>query len=149
MELDDNFRKEWIDFMSTKIECIYRIRLYIPDKVGQIQFLRKNPAKFNVDVKVIEKYTRSVKVQYDLFGNLFEEIIYIPTSKSIQQIINDTNNKIANKVNSWLKENNETFVENEYKKYSKSLHDGIEKIQFERLQKQREQKLNRITNGGI
>ena len=142
MELNDNFRKDWIDFMSSKIECVFTINLYIPDSLKHI--LQKCPAKFKVDVKVIQKFSRSVKVQYNLFGNIFEEIIYIPTSKSVQQIIDDTNNKIGNKVNNWLKENQNTFVENEYKKYGDTFKNSIKKMQFERLQKQREEKLKKI-----
>ena len=147
MELNDNFRKDWIDFMSTKVDGVYNVPLYLPLDLKEFNHMKKMPPKINVVVSVIEKYTRSVKVQYNLFGNTFDEIIYLPTSKSLQTIIDDTNKKIYNKVNKWILENDETFILNQYKNSSKSLFSSIEKYQQEKLRKEREQKLNRITNG--
>jgi len=149
MELDDNFRKEWIDFMSTKVDGVYRVPLYIPDLLKNIQYMNKIPVKLNINVSVVEKYSRSVKVKFTLFGNDFEDIVYLPTSKSLQTIIEDTNKKISNKVNTWLKENDETFVINQYKNSNHIFFNSVERLLQEQKREKREQKLNRITNDGI
>ena len=111
--------------------------------------MQKMPVRLSITVSVIEKFSRSVKIKFTLFGNDFEDIVYLPTSKSLQTIIDDTNKKISNKVNTWLKENDETFVINQYKNSNHMFFNSVERLLQEQKREKREQKLNRITNDGI
>ena len=70
--------------------------------------------KFKVKVNIVEKLTRSVKVEYTVLDKDFQDIIYLPTSKSLQTIISDTNKKISDKINEYLIENNINFILDEY-----------------------------------
>ena len=76
-------------------------------------FLKMKP-KIKVKVNIVEKLTRSVKVEYTVLDKDFQDIIYLPTSKSLQTIISDTNKKISDKINEYLIENNINFILDEY-----------------------------------
>lgn len=143
MNIDD-LRTEWIDFMSNNINGTHIISLCTPDKYKNIRVFEKIKPNIYITVSVIEKYTRSVKIQYIVAGNTFEDIIYLPTSKSLATNVNDFNNKVGKKLNDWLILNNQTFLETEYKKYIDNTKLAVENLKKERIVSQREKKLKRI-----
>lgn len=143
MQITDKFRTDWIDFMSQQITGVHSISLYVPD-IYKNGFFQKNRVTTDVNVSVVEKYNRSVKIEYILLGNKFEDIIYLPTSKSIVYIIDNLNGKLNKKINEWLFQNNPTFVKNEYKNYIENIKKGVENLKKERIRSQREKKIKRI-----
>ncbi|NPV13035.1 MAG: hypothetical protein HPY57_14815 [Ignavibacteria bacterium] len=138
--------------MADHINGSHRIPLYVPNIYKNQPLFAKNCVYINVDVIVTEKFSRSVKIEYIISGNKFTDIIYLPVNKSIEYIVNTLNDKLSEKINKWLAQNNQTFVENEYKIYiddfKKSVIKSIENLNKERIRTHREQKLNRI-NGRI
>lgn len=114
MILTERFRKDWIFFMSNYVDGVYDITLYTPESLkNDTMFLKMKP-KIKVKVNIVEKLTRSVKVEYTVLDKDFQDIIYLPTSKSLQTIISDTNKKISDKINEYLIENNINFILDEY-----------------------------------
>lgn len=117
MKLDDNFKKEWIDFISKHISGTYKVPLLIP---GNYSVFNKIMLPYiDVNISVTKKYSRSVEIEYYLFDNKITDIIYLPFNKSINDIANTLQEKIIDKVNNWLLENKPGFIENEYKKIRK------------------------------
>jgi len=145
---EDDFRKDWIDLMSKFIGDIHHINLDVPDKYVQSTFFRKNPVKIDVKIDVIEKYSRSIKIQYIVAGNTFVDIIYLPTSQPITKTFDNFYDKVYKKINSYLKQNNTTFVENEYKNYIDNLNKSISNLNKERIVQKRKKKLDRL-NGRV
>ena len=114
MILTERFRKDWIFFMSNYVDGVYDITIYTPESLkNDTMFLKMKP-KIKVKVNIVEKLTRSVKVEYTVLDKDFQDIIYLPTSKSLQTIISDTNKKISDKINEYLIENNINFILDEY-----------------------------------
>lgn len=132
--------------MTDLINGSHKVSLYVPDSYKNKTFFKN--ISINVDVIVIEKFNRAVKIEYIVLGNRFEDIIYLPVSKSVEYIINNFNGKINKNINEWLFQNNPTFVENEYKNYIQNLQISIENLKKEKIRTHREQKLKRI-NGRI
>lgn len=139
MIINNDFRKDWIDLMSKYIDSNHTVYLYTPDKYATNGFFTKIKASIKIQVSVIEKYTRSIKIQYTLVGHTFEDIIYLPTSSPITKVIDNFNDKLYKMINNWLKINDPNFVETQYANFKIGIPN-----KKDRIVAQREKKLKRL-----
>jgi hypothetical protein len=93
--MDNNTRKKYIEFMLDNIiDSNIEIQLPSPQDNGKLHYVELGPIVFiNVNLEVVEIYTRSVKFKFKFDKYEVEKIIYIPINSSptvIKVILDNT-----------------------------------------------------------
>lgn len=143
--ITDEIKKDWINLVSKYIEKKYNIYIYNPNEKKHM-LISCNP-EIEVDVNIIDTYTRSSKINISFFNENIETIVYYPTNKSLEFIFNNIENKISDIVNDKLKSDYSDYVDNiwdELKlKYDQKINNIISEIQ----RKNRKIKIKNILYG--
>lgn len=144
MLTDDNFMKEWINFMYQHINGTYKIPLYVPNKYSNLAYFIKTPIVIDINVNCTKKYNKSVEIEYYLLDNKFTDVIYLSFNKSIKNIKEDIITKIDKKINDWLLKNNPAFVENKYQNIIDKLKNNMLEYNIKKRKDIRIKKINKI-----
>ena len=157
--INDKFRGNWIDFMTEELIGVsnsFNVLLDLPESLSDYMEM---PHKFYVKYPVIlyleNKYNKSIEVRFEVFGDVVNEILYLPVSHSVEKIFDTVVKKITKKVNESFQER-QTIMINYHKEYVGSTwqfeRDGksstylgnLEKANKQRLRKE---KLKRVNEG--
>ena len=95
-----DIREKYIDFMLENIiPTNIRVQLPHPQEDGKLFWTKLGPTVYmNVELEVIEKYTRSVKFKFKFDKYEVEKIIFIPIESapmSIKEKLNNTLEKLV------------------------------------------------------
>ena len=122
--------KKYIDFMlENVIGSNIRVQLPHPQEDGKLFWTKLGPTVYmNVELEVIEKYTRSVifKLKFDKYE--IEKIIFIPIESSPMSIKEKLNNTLTNLVS-------KTFIADGRQDDLKKMYDEKRKTMFSGLSK--------------
>lgn len=125
-----NIREKYIDFMlENVIDSNIRVQLPNPQEDGKLFWTLSGPTVYmNVELEVIEKYTRSVifKLKFDKYE--IEKLIFIPIESSPMSIKEKLHNTIENLVS-------KTFIGDGRQDDLKKMYDERQKTMFSGLLK--------------
>jgi hypothetical protein len=95
-----NIREKYIDFMLENIiPTSIKVQLPEPHEDGKLFWTKLGPTVYmNVELEVIEKYTRSVKFNFKFDRYDVEKIIFIPIESSPMSIKEKLDNTLTNLV---------------------------------------------------
>lgn len=113
-----DIREKYIDFMLDNIiGTSMKVQLPSPQEDGRIFYVKLGPTVYmDVELEVIEKYTRSVKFKFKFEKYEVEKIIFIPIESSPIRIKEKLNNTLENLVY-------KTFVEDGRRDVIKQMYD--------------------------
>ena len=102
--------QKYVDFIIDNIiQDSTTVQLYQPFEDGSRMFVKSGPTVYcKVQINIIEKYTRSVKLKLTFDKYEIEEIFFIPFSSSPDSIEMKTRKKIENIVNKTFIDDNRT-----------------------------------------
>jgi hypothetical protein len=125
-----DIREKYIDFMlENMIGNNIRVQLPEPHEDGKLFWTKLGPTVYiNVELEVIEKYTRSVKFNFKFDRYDVEKIIFIPIESSPMSINEKLHNTLTNLVS-------KTFLEDGRKEDMKQMYDERRKTMFSKLSK--------------
>jgi hypothetical protein len=125
-----DIREKYIDFMlDNMIGNNIRVQLPEPHEDGKLFWTKLGPTVYiNVELEVIEKYTRSVKFNFKFDRYDVEKIIFIPIESSPMSIKEKLDNTLTNLVS-------KTFLEDGRKEDMKQMYDERRKTMFSKLSK--------------
>ena len=107
-----------------------RVQLPNPQEDGKLFWTKLGPTVYvNVDLEVIEKYTRSVifKLKFDKYE--VEKIIFIPIESSPMSIKEKLHNKIENLVyKTFLEDGRQEDMRQMYEDKRKTMFSGLKKM---------------------
>ena len=123
--------KKYIDFMlENVIGSSIRVQLPEPHEDGKLFWTKLGPTVYmNVELEVIEKYTRSVifRLKFDKYE--IEKIIFIPIESSPMSIKEKLHNKIENLVyKTFLEDGRQDDLKKMYDEKRKTMFSGLSKI---------------------
>ena len=126
-----DIREKYIEFMlDNVIGPNIRVQLPSPQEDGRIFYVKLGPTVYmNVELEVIEKYTRSVifKLKFDKYE--VEKIIFIPIESSPMSIKEKLHNKIENLVcKTFLDDGRQEDMRQMYEDKRKTMFSGLEKM---------------------
>ena len=124
-------REKYIDFMLENIiSSNIRVQLPEPHEDGKLFWTKLGPTVYmNVELEVIEKYTRSVifKLKFDKYE--IEKIIFIPIESSPMSIKEKLHSKIGNLVyKTFLEDGRQDDLKQMYDEKRKTMFSGLSKI---------------------
>ena len=123
-------REKYIDFMlENVIGSNISVQLPRPEEDGKLFWVKIGPTVYiNVDLEVIEKYTRSVKFKLKFDKYELEQIIFIPIESSPMSIKDKLVNKIEKLVcKTFLEDNRQDDMRQMYADRQKKLFSWLEK----------------------
>ena len=125
-----DIREKYIDFMlENVIGSNIRVQLPNPQEDGKLFWTKLGPTVYmNVELEVIEKYTRSVKFNLKFDRYEVEKIIFIPIESSPMSIKEKLHNTIENLVS-------KTFIGDGRQEDMRQMYDERRKTMFSRLEK--------------
>ena len=125
-----DIREKYIDFMLDNIiGSNIRVQLPNPQEDGKLFWTKLGPTVYmNVELEVIEKYTRSVKFNLKFDRYEVEKIIFIPIESSPMSIKEKLHNTIENLVS-------KTFIGDGRQEDMRQMYDERRKTMFSRLEK--------------
>ena len=125
-----DIREKYIDFMLDNIiGANIRVQLPEPHEDGKLFWTKLGPTVYtNVELEVIEKYTRSVKFNLKFDKYEVEKIIFIPIESAPMSIKEKLYNTIENLVS-------KTFLEDGRQDDLKQMYDEKRKTMFSGLSK--------------
>ena len=123
--------EKYIDFMLENfIGSNIRVQLPNPQEDGKLFWTKLGPTVYvNVDLEVIEKYTRSVlfKLKFDKYE--VKKIIFIPTESSPMSIKEKLHNTIENLVSkTFIGDGRQEDMRQMYDEKRKTMFSGLEKM---------------------
>ncbi len=124
-------REKYVDFMlENVIGSSISVQLPRPEEDGKLLWVKLGPTVYiNVDLEVIEKYTRSVKFKLKFDKYELEQIIFIPIESSPISIEEKLINKIEKLVcKTFLEDNRQDDMRQMYEDKRKKLFTGIENL---------------------
>lgn len=123
-------REKYIDFiLDNMIGTNMRVQLPHPQEDGRLFWTKLGPTVWiNVELEVIEKYTRSVKFNFKFDKYKIEKIIFIPIESSPTSIKGKLYNTLTNLVS-------KTFIEDNRQEDMKKMYDEKRNIMFSGLEK--------------
>jgi hypothetical protein len=126
-----NITEKYIDFMlENVIGSNIRVQLPNPQEDGKLFWTKLGPTVYvNVDLEVIEKYTRSVlfKLKFDKYE--VKKIIFIPIESSPMSIKGKLHNTIENLVSkSFIEDGRQEDMKQMYEEKRKTMFSGLEKM---------------------
>lgn len=125
-----DIREKYIDFMlDNMIGTNIRVQLPEPHEDGKLFWTKLGPTVYmNVELEVIEKYTRSVKFNFKFDKYEVEKIIFIPLESAPMSIKQKLDNTITNLVS-------KTFIADGRQDDLKQMYDEKRKTMFSGLSK--------------
>jgi hypothetical protein len=123
--------KKYIDFMlDNVIGSNIRVQLPNPQEDGKLFWTELGPTVYiNVELEVIEKYTRSVKFNLKFDRYKVEKIIFIPIESSPMSIKEKLHNTIENLVcKTFLEDGRQEDMRQMYEEKRKTMFSGLEKM---------------------
>lgn len=125
-----DIREKYIDFMlDNMIGTNIRVQLPEPHEDGKLFWTKLGPTVYiNVELEVIEKYTRSVKFNFKFDKYEVEKIIFIPIESAPMSIKQKLDNTITNLVS-------KTFIADGRQDDLKKMYDEKRKTMFSGLSK--------------
>jgi hypothetical protein len=125
-----DIREKYIDFMLENIiGTNIRVQLPEPHEDGKLFWTKLGPTVYmNVELTVIEKYTRSVKFNFKFDRYDVEKIIFIPIESSPISIKEKLDNTLTNLVS-------KTFIGDGRQDDMKQMYDERRKTMFSKLEK--------------
>lgn len=105
------------------------VQLPIPEEEGKLRWVKLGPTVYiKVDLEIIEKYTRSVKLKLKFDKYELEQIIFIPIESSPMSIKDKLINKVEKLVcKTFLDDNKHDYMRQMYLDKQKTLFSCIEK----------------------
>lgn len=125
-----DIREKYIDFMlDNVIGSNIRVQLPEPHEDGKLFWAKLGPTVYmNVELTVIEKYTRSVKFNFKFDKYDVEKIIFIPIESAPMSIKEKLDNTLTNLVS-------KTFIGDGRQDDLKKMYDERRKTMFSKLSK--------------
>jgi hypothetical protein len=126
-----DIREKYIDFMlENVIGSNIRVQLPNPQEDGKLFWTKLGPTVYmNVELEVIEKYTRSVKFNLKFDRYEVEKIIFIPIESSPMSIKEKLHNTIENLVcKTFLEDGRQEDMRQMYEEKRKTMFSGLEKM---------------------
>ena len=126
-----NIREKYIDFMlENVIDSNIRVQLPNPKEDGKLFWTKLGPTVYmNVELEVIEKYTRSVKFNLKFDRYEVEKIIFIPIESSPMSIKKKQHNTIENLVcKTFLDDGRQEDMRQMYDERQKTMFSGLLKM---------------------
>jgi hypothetical protein len=126
-----NIREKYIDFMlENVIGSNIRVQLPNPQEDGKLYWTKLGPTVYiNVELEVIEKYTRSVKFNLKFDRYEVEKIIFIPIESSPVRIEEKLHNTIENLVSKvFIGDGREEDMRQMYEEKRKTMFSELEKM---------------------
>jgi hypothetical protein len=126
-----DIREKYIDFMLDNIiGTNMKVQLPSPQEDGRIFYVKLGPTVFmNVELEVIEKYTRSVKFNLKFDRYEVEKIIFIPIESSPMSIKEKLHNTIENLVSkTFIGDGRQEEMRQMYEEKRKTMFSGLEKM---------------------
>jgi hypothetical protein len=123
--------KKYIDFMlENVIGSNIRVQLPNPHEDGKLFWTKLGPTVYvNVDLEVIEKYTRSVKFNLKFDRYEVEKIIFIPIESSPMSMKEKLHNTIENLVcKTFIDDGRQEDMRQMYEDKRKTMFSGLEKM---------------------
>jgi hypothetical protein len=123
--------KKYIDFMLENIiGSNIRVQLPNPQEDGKLYWTKLGPTVYmNVELEVIEKYTRSVKVNLKFDWYEVVKIIFIPIESSPMSIKEKLHNTIENLVSkTFIDDGRQEDMRQMYEEKRKTMFSGLEKM---------------------
>jgi hypothetical protein len=124
-------REKYIDFMlENVIGSNIRVQLPNPQEDGKLYWTKLGPTVYiNVELEVIEKYTRSVKFNLKFDRYEVEKIIFIPIESSpvrIEEKLHSTIENLVSKV--FIGDGREEDMRQMYEEKRKTMFSELEKM---------------------
>ena len=125
-----DIKEKYIDFMlDNMIGTNIRVQLPEPHEDGKLFWTKLGPTVYtNVELEVIEKYTRSVKFNFKFDKYNVEKIIFIPIESAPMSIKEKLDNTLTNLVS-------KTFIGDGRQDDLKKMYDERRKTMFSGLSK--------------
>jgi hypothetical protein len=126
-----DIREKYIDFMLENIiGSNIRVQLPNPQEDGKLFWTKLGPTVYmNVELEVIEKYTRSVKFNLKFDRYEVEKIIFIPIESSPMSIKEKLHNTIENLVSkTFIGDGRQEEMRQMYEEKRKTMFSGLEKM---------------------
>ena len=126
-----DIREKYIDFMLDNIiGSNIRVQLPHPQEDGKLFWTKLGPTVYmNVELEVIEKYTRSVKFNLKFDRYEVEKIIFIPIESAPMSIKEKLHNTIENLVSkTFIGDGRQEDMRQMYDKRRKTMFSGLEKM---------------------
>jgi hypothetical protein len=126
-----NIREKYIDFMlENVIGSNIRVQLPNPQEDGKLYWTKLGPTVYmNVELEVIEKYSRSVKFNLKFDRYEVEKIIFIPIESSPVRIKEKLHNTIENLVSKvFIGDGREEDMRQMYEEKRKTMFSELEKM---------------------
>ena len=123
--------KKYIDFMlENLIGSNIRVQLPNPQEDGKLFWTKLGPIVYmNVELEVIEKYTRSVKFNLKFDRYEVVKIIFIPIESSPMSIKEKLHNTIENLVSkTFIDDGRQEDMRQMYEEKRKTMFSGLEKM---------------------
>ena len=123
--------KKYIDFMlENVIGSSIRVQLPHPQEDGKLFWTKLGPTVYmNVELEVIEKYTRSVKFNFKFDKYDVEKIIFIPIESAPTSIKEKLNNTLTNLVyKTFLEDGRQDDLKQMYDEKRKTMFSGLSKM---------------------
>jgi len=124
-------REKYIDFMlENVIGSNIRVQLPNPQEDGKLYWTKLGPTVYiNVELEVIEKYSRSVKFNLKFDRYEVEKIIFIPIESSPVRIEEKLHNTIENLVSKvFIGDGREEDMRQMYEEKRKTMFSELEKM---------------------
>jgi hypothetical protein len=124
-------REKYIDFMlDNVIGSNIRVQLPNPQEDGKLFWTKLGPTVYiNVELEVIEKYTRSVKFNLKFDRYEVVKIIFIPIESSPMSIKEKLHNTIENLVSkTFIGDGRQEEMRQMYEEKRKTMFSGLEKM---------------------
>ena len=126
-----DIREKYIDFMlENVISSNIRVQLPEPHEDGKLFWTKLGPTVYiNVELEVIEKYTRSVKFNFKFDKYDVEKIIFIPIESSPMSIKEKLRNTLENLVSkTFIGDGRQEDMRQMYEDKRKTMFSGLEKM---------------------
>jgi hypothetical protein len=126
-----DIREKYIDFMlDNMIGTNIRVQLPHPQEDGKLFWTKLGPTVYmNVELEVIEKYTRSVKFNFKFDKYNVEKIIFIPIESAPMSIKEKLDNTLTNLVSkTFIGDGRQDDLKKMYDERRKTMFSGLSKL---------------------
>ena len=126
-----DIREKYIDFMlDNMIGTNIRVQLPEPHEDGKLFWTKLGPTVYmDVNLEVIEKYTRSVKFNFKFDKYEVEKIIFIPIESSPMSIKEKLNNTLVKLVyNTFVEDGRQDDIKQMYDDKRNRINDKLKTI---------------------
>lgn len=133
-----DIREKYIDFMLENVlSDSIKIQLPSPQEDGVTFYVKLGPVVYmDVQLEVVEKYTRSVKFKVKFDKYEVEKIIFIPIESSPMDILEKLERTLTNLVyNTFVEDGRRDEIKLMYENKTKELGEKLKKINLKKVEK--------------